>query len=216
MSRAPAAQVALEKKSLYDSQRDTPRIQAARTDFAEVQDTYLNPLWGHLRFLDEFGVHQGLTRLLARAAPGVRVAEGTPGYSGPHYTVVATLGLDGIEAPWIFEGSMDEQAFFTYVAHVLVPTLRPGDIVILDNLSAHKSPRVEAVVRSAGAYLVFLPPYSPDYNPIEQCWSSIKRSLRKAKARTFDTLLEALRIALLQVSSQDAIGWFDHCGYLAA
>jgi transposase len=176
----------------------------------------LSPRWGRLRFLDEFGVHQGLTRLLARAAPGVRVAEGTPGYSGPHYTVVATLGVDGIEAPWVLEGAMDEQAFFTYVAHVLWPTLRRGDIVILDNLSAHKSARVEALIRAAGAYLVFLPPYSPDFNPIEPCWSSVKRSLRKAKARTWEALIEALRIALLQVTPQDALGWFDHCGYLGA
>lgn len=216
MSRAEAAQVGAEKKSLYDSQRDTARIQQARENYADLQETFLSPWWGQLRFLDEFGVHQGLTRLHARAAPGVRVAESTPGYSGPHYTVVATLGVDGVEAPWIFEGAMDQQVFLTYVTHVLVPTLRPGDIVILDNLGAHKSAAAETIVRSMGAYLVFLPPYSPDLNPIELCWSQVKRRLRRAKARTFEALIEALRLALLKITSHDALSWFDHCGYLAA
>lgn len=172
------------------------------------------PIDERLRFLDEFGIHQGLTRLYGRAAPGVRIAEGTPGYSGPHYTVVATLGITGIEAPWMLEGSLDQAAFLTYVEHVLVPTLQPGDVVLMDNLSSHKGVAVEALVRAVGAYVIYLPTYSPDLNPIEKCWAKVKAILRKIKARTYPALLEALREALLSVDADDAYGWFDHAGYV--
>jgi transposase len=166
-----------------------------------------------LRFLDEFGVHLGLTRTYGRAAPGERVVEGTPGYSGPHYTVVAALGPDGVRAPLLLEGAMNGVAFETYVERVLGPSLHRGDVVVMDNLSAHTGDAVRALIEARGAGLVFLPPYSPDLNPIETCWSKVKAALRTAEARTPDELLDALCDALRAVSRDDVVAWFAHCGY---
>jgi Transposase and inactivated derivatives len=158
----------------------------------------------------------GLTRLYGRAAPGERVVESTPGTSGPRYTVVATLSLDGVRAPWVFAGAMDGVAFRAYVQHELGPDLEPGDIVVLDNLSAHKDAEARAMIEARGAKLLFLPPYSPDLNPIELCWAAVKRALRAAKARTFDALVEELRQALLAITPDLADSWFAHCGYCPA
>jgi transposase len=166
-----------------------------------------------LKFIDESGTNLGLTRCFGRARPGQRVVEGTPGHSGSHYTLIAALSMHGIQAPWILEGAMDGAAFEVYVEQVLVPTLRPGDIVLMDNLSFHKAPRIRTLIESAEARLEFLPPYSPDLNPIELCWSKIKTALRAAKARTFETLLDALDDAFGAVTKQDAKAWFAHCGY---
>jgi len=180
-----------------------------------VSDTQpdLGQVLRKLRFLDEIGTHLGLTRLYGRAAPGVRVVEATPGYSGPHYSAVASLNWRGVSAPWVIEGSIDGPAFLAYVTAVLAPTLKRGDVVILDNLQAHKPDAVRAAIEACGARLVFLPPYSPDFNPIEKCWAKVKAYLRKVKARTFDALVEALAAALRSVSSSDARAWFAHCGY---
>lgn len=167
----------------------------------------------HLKFIDEFGVHLGLTRLYGRAAPGKRVVEATPGYSGPHYTVVAALGLHGIVAPWVFEGATSGNAFETYVEQVLVPALAAGDVVLIDNLSAHKGDPIRKLIEGRGAKLHFLPPYSSDWNPIELCWSKVKTALRNAKARTFDALVDALCEALQAINPSDVLAWFAHCGY---
>jgi transposase len=166
-----------------------------------------------LKFCDESGVHLGLTRRYGRAAPGRRVSEGTPDYSGAHYTVVSTLGWDGVTAPWVFEGPMTGAAFGTYVRAVLAPTLRPGDILLIDNLSAHAAAEARQAVEARGAQVIFLPPYSADLNPIELCWSKVKAALRKAKARTWGVLVDALAAALRSVTEQDARHWFAHCGY---
>lgn len=167
----------------------------------------------HLKFIDESGINLGLTRLYGRAAPGKRVVEATPGTSGSHYTMVATLGLSGIKAPWLFQGAMNTITFETYVEQVLVPALRPGDWVICDNLPAHKSSTTSSLIESCGARVVFLPPYSPDLNPIELCWSKVKTALRATKARTFDNLVDAVADALRSVSLADIEAWFAHCGY---
>ncbi len=188
-------------------------MKALRQDFLErVEDEWAD-LLARLRFLDEFGANLGLTRLYGRAAPGERVVEGTPGISGPHYTVVAALGERGLKAPWVIPGAMNATAFEAYVEHVLAPTLRAGDIVVLDNLKAHQSERVVALIEARGAQLEFLPPYSPDLNPIELCWSKVKAALRAAKARTLDALLDAVAHAFRSVSRQDIKAWFTHCGY---
>ena len=158
-------------------------------------------------------MHLGLTRLFGRAAPGERVVEGTPGYSGPHYTVIAALGLQGIRAPWVFDGATSGMAFETYVDSVLSPTLHPGDLVLIDNLSAHKREPIRQQIERRGARLRFLPPYSPDWNPIELCWAKVKAALRDAKARTFETLVEALAAALRAVDPSEVLAWFAHCGY---
>lgn len=152
--------------------------------------------------------------MFGRAAPGERVVEASPGHSGPHYTMVATLGWQGIQAPWVLPGAMDGTAFEAYVAQVLAPTLRRGDLVILDNLSAHKGERIRQSIEARGARVEFLPPYSPDFNPIELCWSKIKTVLRAAKARTLDALLDAVADGLRSVSRSDIRAWFAHCGYV--
>jgi transposase len=166
-----------------------------------------------LKFIDESGTHLGLTRLYGRAAPGERVVEATPGHSGPHYTLVAALGYRRVQAPWVLDGAMDGAAFETYVEHVLAPTLRAQDIVVMDNLSVHTGSRVRALIEARGARVQFLPPYSPDLNPIELCWSKVKTALRAAQARTLDELLAAVWEALRSVSRQDIQAWFAHCGY---
>jgi len=180
-----------------------------------VSDTLCQML-KRLKFLDESGVHLGLTRRCGRAAPGERVVEATPGYSGRHYTLVAALGWRGVQAPWLLDGAMDSLAFEVYVQQVLAPTLRRGDVVLMDNLSAHYSERAREYIEARGARVEFLPPYSPDLNPIEKCWAKIKEALRTAKARTLDELLAAFRQALLSVTQADAIAWFAHCGYTLA
>jgi transposase len=206
-------EVAAQKKSLHDSQRETPRVKALRQDYQMRFVETLGRLVKRLKFIDESGAHLGLTRLCGRAAPGQRIVEATPGYSGPHYTLVATLGWKEVTAPWIFEGAMNRIAFEAYVRSQLLPTLRRGDIVVLDNLSAHTGETLRQLIEARGARVQFLPPYSSDFNPIELCWSKIKTALRAAKARTFDALLEALTKALRSISLTDIQEWFAHCGY---
>lgn len=168
----------------------------------------------HLKFIDESGVNLGLTRWFGRAAPGPRVVEATPGDSGAHSTLIAALGLQGIQAPWLLGGAMDRAAFEIYVEQVLAPTLRRGDIVLIDNLTPHKGSHTRQLIEARGACLEFLPPYSPDFNPIELCWSKVKTALRAAKPRTFESLLEALADAFGSVSHRDVKAWFAHCGYV--
>lgn len=187
-----------------------------RRAFARRVAEELRPQVKRLKFIDESGAHLGLTRLFGRAAPGQRVVEATPGYSGPHYTVVAALGWTGIQAPWVLEGAMNTLAFETYVQQVLAPTLRRGDVVLVDNLSAHKSEAARIAIQARGARLEFLPPYSPDLNPIETCWAKVKEALRAARARTWDDLVNALCDALRSVTLEDAAASFSHCGYAAA
>ena len=127
--------------------------------------------------------------------------------------MIAAIGLEGVQAPFALEGAVDAVAFGIYVEQVLLPTLRGGEIVVLDNLACHKHPRVRELVESVGAEVWYLPPYSPDFNPIEQMWSKIKQVLRSLAARTFESLVKAIGIAIQQVTPQNLIGWFTHGGY---
>ena len=127
--------------------------------------------------------------------------------------MMAAVGLDGVQAPFALEGAVDAVAFGIYVERVLLPSLRGGEIVVLDNLACHKHPRVRELIESVGAEVWYLPPYSPDFNPIEQMWSKIKQVLRSLAARTFEGLIEAIGIAIKQVTRQNLIGWFTHSGY---
>ena len=201
---------------IHDSARETPRVKRLRAAFVVRVTEELADILHRFKFLDESGVNLGLTRSYGRAAPGERVVEATPGTSGPHYTVVATLGVDGVQAPLLFEGAMTTVTFDTYVAEVLAPTLRRGEILLMDNLSAHKSGQAQALLEARGVQVIFLPPYSPDLNPIEYCWGKVKQALRAAKARTWDALIVALRDALMSVSLRDVLAWFAHCGYQIA
>jgi transposase len=127
--------------------------------------------------------------------------------------MISSIRLDGTTACMTIEGATDTEIFQAYVARVLCPTLRPGDLVIMDNLSPHKSEPTLQLIAAAGAEAIFLPAYSPDFNPIEKMWSKIKAHLRSAEARTPDDLTAAIGAALAQVTPKDALGWFTSCGY---
>ena len=185
-------------------------MKGLREDYRE---RVVNWMGSKLKFLDESGVQLGMSRRYGRAAPGIRVDEGMPTNYGSNWTVIASISMDGLQAPWLLEGAMDGTAFEVYIRECLCPVLQPGDIVIMDNLSSHKQADVRSSIEARQARVEFLPPYSPDMNPIEMCWSKVKAYLRKAKARTFDTLLEAVRQALLSVNADDIVAWIHHCGY---
>ena len=127
--------------------------------------------------------------------------------------MISSVRLDGSSACMTIEGATDAEVFQAYVRAVLVPSLRPGDIVVMDNLGAHKNPHTLDLITQAGAEVRFLPAYSPDLNPIEMMWSKVKALLRKAQARTHQDLLRAIAAALRCVTAQDALGWFAACGY---
>jgi transposase len=154
-----------------------------------------------------------MTRAYARAPLGERACDSVPKNWGDNITVTAGLTLDGIVAPMMLHGAMNARAFEAYVEQCLGPELRPGDVVVLDKLGAHKPPRIRDLIEARGAKLVFLPSYSPDFNPIEHAWSKLKALLRKAGARTLRKLSRALRAALLAITSSDSLGWFTHCGF---
>ena len=166
-----------------------------------------------LIFLDESGAKTNLTRLRGRAPKGQRVHAHCPHGHWNTTTILGALRLDGSTACMTIEGAADTEVFQAYVRGVLVPTLQPGDVVILDNLSPHKHEPTLALIRQAGAEILFLPAYSPDLNPIEKLWSKVKNYLRSVEARTETALLEAIASALRTITRQDAMNWFACCGY---
>ena len=135
---------------------------------------------------------------------------------GTHTSVIGAMGLRGLVATLTVEGAVDAEVFNAYAEQVLGPRLRRGDVVVLDNLTAHRASRIEEVAEARGTQVLWLPPYSPGYSPIEQCWSKIKAYLRGAKARTRAALEEALTAALGLVTKASIRGWFKHCGYSLA
>ena len=166
-----------------------------------------------LKFIDESGTNLAMTRLYGRAPRGERALGSAPYNHGPNVTLVGSMGLEGVSVAMSFEGAMNGVVFRVFVEQVLAPTLRAGDVVVMDNLKAHKVSGIREAIESKGAKLLYLSPYSPDFSPIEQCWSKVKTWLRNAKARTAEALNEAIVDALDQVTSSDAKGWFQHCGY---
>jgi transposase len=154
-----------------------------------------------------------MTRLCGRCKGGGRLVDATPHGHWETTTMIGALGADGSTALMVIEGATDAAVFRAYVKHVLVPTLRPGEIVVMDNLSSHKSPEIRPMIQAAGANLLYLPPYSPDLNPIEKMWSKVKACLRGSKARGTEELYQAVRQALKEITPQDAHGWFESCGY---
>lgn len=165
------------------------------------------------KFVDESGVHLAMTRLYGRAPKGVRVIDAVPQNYGPNVTMLGALGLHGIDAVMTVDGATDTEVFLAYLKHVLAPTLRPGDIVVMDNLRTHNVDGVQHSIENRGARLLYLPPYSPDLSPIEHCWSKLKTALRTAKARTREALDTAITHALTTVTVSDAYSWFTDCGY---
>ena len=166
-------------------------------------------------FVDETGAHTALTRLYGRAAKGQRVVGYAPQAHYRQTTLISALRQDGVTAPLVFEGATDAPAFQTYLERVLVPTLRPGDIVVWDNLAAHTRDVMRQAVEAAGAVVWPLPPYSPDFNPIEKLWAKVKAWLRKVGARTKDALWDAIAQVLRAVVPEECRHYFAHCGYPA-
>ena len=167
-----------------------------------------------LVFVDEFGSNVGMGRAYARAPRGHRAYDSVPRNRGRNATVIASLRFGGIGECLELEGAADAAAMAVYMERVLGPTLEPGDVVVMDNLSAHKDGRVIAAIEARGAIALFLPEYSPDLNPIEEAFSKIKGILKSAGARTRDALREAIREALAAVTPDDALGYFAAAGYL--
>ena len=154
-----------------------------------------------------------MTRARGRAPRGTRIAEATPQGHWQVLTTLAALALRGIVGAMTVESATDGDVFLAYPEHVLCPKLQSGDVVVMDNLSAHKVAGVRELIAAYGAVLLYLPPYSPDFNPIEQCWSKIKQILRALKARSAEALEQAVAQALAAITVENAQAWFAHCGY---
>jgi len=167
-----------------------------------------------LVFVDESGSNIALTSLYARAPKGQRAHGSVPRNRGKNTTLLASLSVEGMGASMLLEGATNGAVFEIYLEQILLPSLAPGQIVVMDNLSAHKGARVRQLIEERGCQLLFLPAYSPDFSPIEETFSKIKAHLRRVGARTREALEEAMAQALETVTSQDALGWFTHCGYL--
>ena len=164
-------------------------------------------------FVDETGVTTDLLRRYARSPRGTRATDHTPCSHWQTHTVVAALRPTELTATAVFDGPMDSVMFLAYVEQVLVPTLRPGDVVVLDNLVLHKQPEVRAAIEHAGAHLRFLPPYSPDFNPIEMAFAKLKAFFRAARPRTFDQVCDLMRTALGLFLPDECANYVRHCGY---
>jgi transposase len=195
-----------QKKSLSASERDEASREAWRVRVSEVDPTRL--VW-----VDEFGSHLGLTRTYARAPRGARAGGSAPRNRGRTRTTLTSLTLDGLGPGMLVEGGIATRGFEVYVERVLAPTLRPGQIVAMDDLRQHQSERVRQAIEARGAELWFLPPYSPDLNPIEEAFSKVEALLRDAAARTHEALVAAIWAALRALTPADARGYFTHGGY---
>lgn len=194
---------------LYASEQDTERIQLLRHSYRR----WLERVDIHnLVFVDEAGVNLGLTRLYGRAVGGERIVDSRPRNVGENVSLIGALSLEGFIAPMTVKGSVDTDAFLTYVTQVLTPQLWRGAIVLLDNLKVHRSNSIRTAIEAVGARIVFLPPYSPDLSPIELCWSKVKQFLRSRAARTYSALDQALTDVTHYITEDDAWGWFNHCG----
>ena len=166
-----------------------------------------------LVFLDECGVNTGMTRLYGRGPREERVVDAVPDVRFQQTTILCSIRLDATTVPCVFEGALNGELFRAYIRQFLVPALKPGDIVVLDNLSSHKVSGVREAIEAVGGKVIYLPPYSPDYNPIELMWSKIKAILRKRKVRVKELLDEAIASALKAITPSDALGWFSHDGF---
>jgi transposase len=166
-----------------------------------------------LLFVDEMGTNISLSPVYGWSKKGQRAHCSVPRNRGKNTTLLSSMSVDGMGPSLAVEGATNSDVFETYVERVLAPTLRKGQVVVMDNLSAHKGERVRELIEHRGCELLYLPPYSPDFNPIEEAFSKIKGLLRKAEARSRETLLEAIGAAISALSAKDARGFFEHCGY---
>jgi len=201
---------AAEKKSLYAQEQDSEQNQGRRQAWREALSRIDAQ---RLIFLDESGVTTEMTRRYGRAFGGERVREANPAGHWKTLTLLGAMSLEGLVATMTVEAPTDREVFLAYLEHALCPRLQTGDVVVMDNLSSHKVAGVRELIQAAGAELLYLPPYSPDFNPIEKCWSKLKQALRSAKARSVDALQQAISEAIPSISSSNAQAWFHHCGY---
>ena len=190
--------------------RSVPDVREKRSQWEEFAAAHERD---KLVFLDESGINTDMTRRYGRAVGKARVIDHVPCNTPKNTTIVSSMRLDGACAYDVIDGSMNGEKFLDYAQNVLVPTLRPGDIVVMDNLRAHKVSGVEEAIASAGASTVYLPPYSPDLNPIEKMWSKVKIFMRKWKVRMQCLLAWAIEEAISLVTPSDCDGWFSCCGY---
>ena len=199
------------KKTLKASEQEREDIKQQREHWQEFQKIVES---GSLVFLDEAGVKTNMTRLYGRASKGKRCHDNAPDGRWETVAILSSIRLDAETQSVMFDGAVDRKMFDAYIEEILAPSLHPGDIVIMDNLSSHKSERAKKAVESKSATCMFLPAYSPDFNPIEKMWSKVKQLLRGLKARTREELFDAVAKALSMVNADDAQGWFKSCGYI--
>jgi transposase len=195
-----------EQKTLAASERNEEARTAWRAAAAQLDPE-------QLVFVDESGTHIALTRLYGWAPQEQRASGSVPRNHGKNTTLVAALAPDGLHEPWLIEGAMETESFAWYISEQLAPTLVPGQVVVVDNLSAHKADRIRQAIEGRHCQLLFLPPYSPDFTPIEQAFSKIKAILRGLGARSKEALQEAVRLAIEAITRHDAVAWFAHAGY---
>jgi transposase len=203
---------AAQKKTFYSSERDSERVKLLRKHWLTQTQPDLNKrrIW----FLDETGVNLSLSREYARSFKGSRAAGNKPKNYGDSVTLLGAINEDGTIAALEVRGSTDETVILAFIKEILSKVLSLGDCVVLDNLSSHKTNKVQAAFAALGVEVYYLPPYSPDLNPIEMCWSKIKTFLKQAAARNYSVLSEAVSQALKTITAADASNWIRHCGYV--
>ena len=202
--------ISFKKKTFFPSKQNEPEVMEERKVWAENQP---NLDVNELIFLDESGIDLGMTRLYGRAPTNERVIDYVPDVRYDRVSIVSTVRLNGTQVPFVFEGTLNAPLFSAYLKKFVVPTLSKGDIVVMDNSSVHTAKGAIDPIINAGAKVLFLPRYSPDFNPIELLWSKMKSFLRKAKARTFDALMDAIKEALDSITLKDIESWFKNDGY---
>lgn len=200
----------MEKKTAHAAEQDRPDILTRRQEWFDTQPD-LDP--ERLVFIDETWASTNMARRYGRCRRGQRLRSAVPHGHWKTTTFVAGLRLTGIVAPMVLDGPINGRSFQTYVDRVLIPDLRPGDIVIMDNLGSHKGPGVQAAIEAAGATVRYLPPYSPDFNPIEKAFSKLKAHLRKAAERTRDALWDRIGTLINQVTPTECANFFTAAGY---
>ena len=198
------------KKTLHASEQDRPDVQAARQKLREDQAKLVA---ADLVFIDETGVTTNMLRRNGRCLRGERLVSKTPHGNWKITTVIAALGHDRMTAPMTLDGPMTGEMFKAWLVKFLVPTLKPGMTVFMDNLPSHKSPDIRAIIEARGAFLRYLPPYSPDSNPIEPAFSKFKAQLRKANAPSIKELWREIAKAIKSFKPEDCAAFFKHCGY---
>jgi transposase len=200
------------KKTLFATEQDRPDVARRRAQWKKYQNR-LDP--ARLVFIDETWAKTNMTRLCGWAPRGRKLLAKVPQGHWRTLTFLAALRHDRIDAPCVIDGPINGESFLAYVEQILVPVLKPGDIVIIDNLGSHKGKAVRRAIRAAGAKLFFLPPYSPDLNPIELAFSKVKNELRRRRLRTIDELWNAFGESLDWITPIDAKQYFQHAGYAA-